>query len=107
VFQHLSAGETGEMLRAMREICGKGFLLFAGHIPDKERIHAFYNTPERWRLYEDSLNNNTEQMGHWWRKEDLIQVCVGLGLHCQVMLQDANLETSRYRFNALIRGGER
>jgi len=107
VFQHLSAGEADGMLRTMQELCGEGFLLFAAHIPDKDRIQAFYNTPERWRLYEDSLKSNTEQMGHWWRKEELIQVCVGLGLHCQVMLQDANLETSRYRFNALIRGGER
>ncbi len=103
VFQHLSTEEVSDTLSILKSCLCHGFSLFAGSVPDLARIRNFYDTPERWRHYEEDLLNNEEQIGHWWRQEEFLDMCGGLGLDCEISGQPVGLYTAHYRFNAVIR----
>lgn len=102
VLQHLSTEETGALLGTLIEQLGDGLVFFAGSIPERARLGAFYNTPERWTHYERRLAEGTEQIGHWWERDELIALCNELGLTCTPLDQAASLYTSHYRFDARI-----
>ena len=102
VLQHLSSTEASAMLRAMVDQVGDGIRLFAGSIPERAQLRVFYNTPERWDHYERCTAEGTEQIGHWWERDELIALCDELGLICTPCDQPAALYTSHYRFDAKI-----
>ena len=55
VLQHLQAAEFESFLQgAARQLQGK-VVLFLGSIPDRGKLRAFYDTAERWTLYEQNL----------------------------------------------------
>jgi predicted TPR repeat methyltransferase len=103
VLQHLSAEEARGTLSILKSCLSRGFSVFAGSVPDLARIRNFYDTPERWRHYEEKLSKNEEQIGHWWRREELFDLCGDLGLDCEIADQNPGLYTADYRFNAVIR----
>ena len=90
------------MLQAMVDQVGDGIRLFAGSIPERAQLRVFYNTPERWDHYERCTAEGTEQIGHWWERDELIALCDELGLSCAPCDQPAALYTSHYRFDAKI-----
>ena len=102
VVQHLSSAETRAMLQALKEQLGCGLKIFLGSIPERARLRAFYNTPDRWSHYERRKAEGTEQIGHWWERDELIELCDELGLICTPYDQTAALYTSHYRFDSLI-----
>ncbi|MGB0953859.1 MAG: methyltransferase domain-containing protein [Planctomycetota bacterium] len=88
--QHAEGGPTGSLQ------------LFLGSIPDLARIHSFYDTPERWDLFERNRAAGVEQIGTWWQQKDLQAMTEELGFQCRIMEQDSALYTSHYRFHALL-----
>ena len=102
VLQHLSTEETRALLRALVEQLGDGLMFFAGSIPERTRLRAFYNTSERWAYYERRTAEGSEQIGHWWERDELVALCDEFGLTCTPCDQTAALYTSHYRFDARI-----
>jgi SAM-dependent methyltransferase len=101
VLQHLSTEETRTLLKNIRESFAD-CRFFAGGIPDRERLRAFYNTEERWRLYTVNAARDDDQMGHWWKPGEFEELATGLGFYCQVRAQNPALYTAHYRFDALL-----
>ncbi|MFV1990357.1 MAG: class I SAM-dependent methyltransferase [Acidimicrobiales bacterium] len=102
VFQHLSGDEVRSLLSFLLSRFDEGLLFFAGSIPDRLLLHSFYDTPARWSQYQQRHANGTEQIGHWWERGELNDVCSDLGLKCTPTDQAPTLYTSHYRFDAKI-----
>jgi SAM-dependent methyltransferase len=102
VLQHLSTGEFTSLLTTLRRSRPEGFLLLAASVPDRSRLRAFYDTPERYALYERNVALGEEQIGHWWGRDELQEACSSLKLTCRFMEQDRKLYTAHYRFDVLI-----
>ena len=102
VLQHLSTQEARAMLQALVEQLGDDLMFFAGSIPERARLRAFYNTPERWAYYKQHMAQGAEQIGHWWERDELVALCDEFGLTCTPRDQTAALYTSHYRFDATI-----
>ena len=102
VLQYLSAEEARALFGALIDRIGDDLVFFAGGIPDRARLRAFYNTPERWAYYESRMAEGTEQMGHWWERDELIGLCKELALACTLVEQPGSLYMSHYRFDAKI-----
>lgn len=115
VIQHLNPEELRGFLevvagrfRARDQAEQTSLRLFLGSIPDQNHIRSFYNTPERWALYESNLAKGVEQIGTWWQQEELEALANDVGFACEITAQDPALYTAHYRFNALLTypGGE-
>ena len=102
VLQHLSVGETHALLGALIGQIGYSMVFFAGGIPDRARLRNFYDTPERWAYYERRMAEGTEQIGHWWERDELVALCSEFALTCTPVDQPKSLYTSHYRFDAKI-----
>ena len=102
VLQHLSTEDTRALLGALTEGFGSGLVFFVGGIPERARLRAFYDTPERWAYYERRMDEDTEQIGHWWERDQLVALCDEFGLACTPRDQAASLYSSHYRFDAKI-----
>jgi SAM-dependent methyltransferase len=101
VLQHLSGEQVEQLLRNLVSELGE-FALFAASLPDAGRIRNFYNTKERWELYERNKAAGQEQIGHWWGRDELAVLSQRVGLRCETFDQPENLYTAHYRFNAVI-----
>jgi 2-polyprenyl-3-methyl-5-hydroxy-6-metoxy-1,4-benzoquinol methylase len=102
VFQHLSETDVQLLLQGLLEQFRSGLVFFVGSLPERSRLRAFYDTPERWAYYEKNVAAGTEQIGHWWEREELVELCDTLGLSCTPSDQTGSLYTSHYRFDAMI-----
>lgn len=102
VFQHLTGAETKLLLHALLELFDHGLVFFVGSLPEQSKLRSFYDTSERWTLYEQNAKVGDDQIGHWWDREELVEICVSLGLNCSLFDQSESLYTSHYRFDATI-----
>jgi len=102
VLQHLTPDELELFLQATTARFDGAIKLFCGSIPDRARIRAFYDTPERWELYERNVAAGREQIGTWWSADELRDVAERAGFTCERREQDAELYTAHYRFDALL-----
>ena len=109
VIQHLAPSEFKEFLNTISVKVRAGesgrspeLKLFLGSIPDRARIRAFYDTPERWAFYERNLSAGVEQIGTWWEQKELQNLAEEAGFCFQIIPQDPELYTSHYRFHALL-----
>lgn len=102
VLQHLTTAETRAMLQALIHQLGDRLKLFVGSIPERSKLTKFYNTPSRWARYERRKADGTEQIGHWWERDEVTALCDELGLICTPSDQTRALYTSHYRFDAKI-----
>ena len=48
------------------------------------------------------MAEGTEQIGHWWERDELVGLCREFGLTCTPVEQPGSLYTSHYRFDARI-----
>lgn len=102
VFQHLVAEDVDSLLKGLTAHSPEGLRLWVGSIPDRARIRAFYDTPERWDLYLRRTAEGTEQIGTWWDREELCETAQRSGFGCSLFDQPENLYTAHYRFDALL-----
>jgi SAM-dependent methyltransferase len=107
VFQHLCEADVRLLLSELLDQFQSGLVFFVGSLPERSRLRAFYDTPERWTYYETNEAAGTEQIGHWWEREELVELCESLGLSCTPSDQTASLYTSHYRFDAMIFSNDR
>lgn len=102
VIQHLKPEEMEHFLRGLRDRAQGPVHFFGGSIPDRERIRHFYNTPERWELYQQNVAAGKEQIGTWWVPGEFAALAEHCGFTCTILAQNPLLYTSHYRFDALL-----
>jgi cyclopropane fatty-acyl-phospholipid synthase-like methyltransferase len=103
VLQHLEAPAVRGLLGKLREALADGFRILLCGIPERSRIRAFYDTPERWERYRRNLASGTEQIGRWWERSEILEAARNAAMTAEIVEQPAGLYTSHYRFDALLR----
>jgi cyclopropane fatty-acyl-phospholipid synthase-like methyltransferase len=77
---------------------GDAVFYFSG-ITDAAKQDLFYDTEERRRERARRLADGTDVMGHWWTRDELLDVAHRRGLECEFIPQDPRLNTAHYRFD--------
>jgi 2-polyprenyl-3-methyl-5-hydroxy-6-metoxy-1,4-benzoquinol methylase len=106
LLQHLDPVILERLLFYLGKRLADGYaILFCG-IPNKDELRAFYNTNERWKLYEKNVSLGREQIGYWWEFQELYKAAHAAGMTIQIIDQPTGLYTSHYRFDALFEKNE-
>ncbi|MFZ1689151.1 MAG: class I SAM-dependent methyltransferase [Flavobacteriales bacterium] len=101
--QYIDHAECIALFRRMARWLRPGGLLFVGDIPDRSRLWAFYNTPERQALYFDNLIAGRDVIGTWFDGEWLQPLCASSGFaRTEVLAQDPELICAHFRFDLLV-----
>ena len=102
VIQHLSAELLARLLDALNKSSTVSEI-FIGGIPDADRINDFYNTTEKMKFYERTVENDLPHIGTWWCKRDLLDLAKLYGFEGFLVDQDPELYTSYYRYDCVLR----
>lgn len=102
VLQHLEFDSAYLFLNKLTRLLKPGFKIFICGVPDRSKLHKFYNTPERWKLYCRNAQRNLDQIGYWWGKEELIRLATLTNLKATFFSQPNVLYTAHYRFDILL-----
>ncbi len=81
-------------------------VLFSG-VLDEEAKWSFFDTPERRASYEQQRKEGKEVMGRWWTRAEIQRIATEHGYEAEFFAQDERLNTSHYRFNAVMKPGPR
>ncbi len=79
-----------------------GYRILMSGIPDKDRIRSFYNTPERWTHYQESLARGEEQIGYWWLRSEVENIARQEGMSTVFVDLPSSYYTAHYRFDVLL-----
>lgn len=99
--QHLSIDAWTRLLRqvASAPACR---LFFVSGIPDKDRLTAFYDTPEKLAFHHQREEAGTPHIGKWWSGPEFAAVAADCGWQAQHIAQPSEQFSSHYRFDALL-----
>ena len=100
--QHLLPTDAAAMLLGVATVLPARATVLLASIPDARRIHAFYDTADRWQYYLHMKAENREQIGQWWTPDQLQAVAQPAGFDVRICPQPPSLYTSHYRFDALL-----
>jgi trans-aconitate methyltransferase len=103
VLQNLDPASLRDLLSWLVKAMTDDFRFLASGIPDRARIRAFYDTPERWDHHLAKEAAGEEQMGRWWFAEEIVEVAGDVGLTVEIGSLPDDYYTSSYRFDALFR----
>jgi cyclopropane fatty-acyl-phospholipid synthase-like methyltransferase len=101
-FQYFDHDMAALLFQRLRALAGTHFKLFLESIPDRERIFAFYDTPERHEEYRRRKAEGTEAVGHWWTRDALTALAESEHFRCELIEQDPQRTNAHYRFDALL-----
>lgn len=99
--QHLSAEQFRKLLEAIRD-AGTVRRFFIGGVPDRERFHVFYDTPEKLAFEAERQKAGQPHIGTWWRRDEMLRVVGAAGMRGNVVDQHADLYSSRFRFDCVV-----
>ncbi len=99
--QYFTPEQLDNLLSCLAASASRKAPVFFGSIPDVDRLHHFYDTPERYLQYCENVVRGLEPIGTWWRQDDLVALAETHGYRATVLKQDASLHTSHYRFDLL------
>ncbi len=102
VIQNLDPALLRNLLRWLADTLAPDFRFLASGVPDISRIRAFYNTDERWKRHQENAAAGKEQMGRWWRAEELLDAACDAGLKATVCDLPKDYYTAHYRFDVLF-----
>jgi SAM-dependent methyltransferase len=105
VLQHLAVDEADRLLARVADAAPAPARVFFGSIPDRDRLEAFYDTPERMGRYRRMVAAGNEQIGTWWVPSEIASLARARGFTCRMLPQDPSLYTAHYRFDALLTRG--
>jgi cyclopropane fatty-acyl-phospholipid synthase-like methyltransferase len=100
--QHLTSRQTDDLLSCLAASASRNARIFLASIPDAECLRNFYNTPERYRQYCESIERGLEPIGTWWRQGDIIALAEKHAYRTTVLKQNPELHTSHYRFDIIL-----
>ncbi len=102
VLQHLVRPDLAALLGWLRTR-SEVTTFFAGSLPDRDRIRSFYDTDDRWQMYERRVKEGIEQIGTWWTKSEVGSVAQSCGFEALFYDQDPKLYTAHYRFDVVFK----
>jgi hypothetical protein len=73
-----------------------------GSVPDRARLHAYYDTDEKRAFFEECERRGEPHMGRWWSGDEIVQVAGPFGFHARIVSQPEALYTAYYRFDAIL-----
>lgn len=98
--QYLSKDELNNLLFNLSFI--KNSLIYISNIPDKLKLFDYYNTEQKKDFYETSLRENKPHIGNWYTKDEFIEIAFKNNLNCKIVDIDKRINTSYYRFDAIL-----
>ena len=103
-YQYFSQPNQGKKVIAeMLKLLKSGGLIFIGDIPNHEKKWNYYNTFLK-RFYRiTSVWRGKNEMGKFWKKEELDSICAELNVKGNYIKQDEKLPYFDYRFDYLIK----
>lgn len=102
--QHFSEEETAALLQKAFRWLRPGGMLFIGDVPDVERRFAFFNTPERFGKYFQSLIDQAPIIGTWFHGDFFTQAGKYVGFsEIMVKNQPPHYINAHYRFDVLMK----
>lgn len=99
--QYFTERRLDRLMQSLKAITGNELRLYFGDVPDAGKIHAFYNTPERWAEFKKRRAAGTEAIGTWWDRSHLISILEHAGYTAQVIELESERCTGHYRFDVL------
>lgn len=101
--QYLTHAETVRLLRAAFGWLRPGGVLMLGDVPDGQLRWAFYNTPERRRLFFDNLLQDKDVIGTWFDRAWILHLAEDAGFsEAQTLDQPSEQIYAHFRFDALM-----
>lgn len=92
----------GPVLDSLKTVCTETCRIVFTGVLDRQRLWSFYDTPERRAEYHRRMANETELMGHWWTREELVEPARQRGFTTGFRDQDPALNTAHYRFDLVL-----
>ena len=97
--QYLSHREACSLIESVARWLRDGGFFFIGDVPDRGRMWNFFDTPERRRVYFDSVKNEEPILGTWFDPQWLVAAAEHCGFEAEIRLQPDQLPNSHYRFD--------
>lgn len=98
--QHFTEKESLFLLKKIYDCLKPGGICLIGDIPNIECKFNFFNTPEREKVYFDSVYNNLPIIGTWFDKKFMQKAGAFIGFGTSVVLdQPVYHINSHYRFD--------
>jgi len=76
--------------------------IFIGGVPDRERLHNFYDTDEKFKFYLECERIGRPHLGRWWLQDEIKHAAKKAGYNFFLISQPAKLYTANYRFDILL-----
>jgi SAM-dependent methyltransferase len=99
--QHFTLAMAERLLRSLRKLARHDLALYFTDVPDAAKLHAFYNTPERWAEFEQRRAAGTEAIGTWWAREHVASLFEAAGYAVSIIDVEPERYTAHYRFDVL------
>ena len=103
-FQYFDKKNEGKCVIAEMLKCLKpNGQIFIGDVPNMDKFPVFYNTVRKRLSYYKNVLTKKNQMGKFWKVDELDEICEKLGVKGTYIEQPKELPYSRYRFDYLIK----
>lgn len=100
--QHLNVGGFQRLLAALDHLDRPIERLVLTDVPDRERIFAFYDTPERQEEFRRRRADGTEAIGAWWDRAELAGLLAAHGYDAEIAASPG-AAYAHYRFDVVAR----
>jgi len=102
--QHFEPGDLAVLLARLTGLTMPETVVCLASVPDRDRLWAFYNTPERREEYHRRMAEGTEAIGTWWERGQLEKIARDAGFRARFVSQNPKLHTAHYRFDVVLTG---
>ena len=100
--QHLDSAELDHLLADLHELTTSSASVLLGLVPDSKRKRKLYSTPRQKFDYLVRKYRGRDQFGTWWDRDVLHDICQRRGWSCSFLRIPADIDASRYRFDAIL-----
>lgn len=100
--QHFEPEALAVLLNKLTGLLTGRSVVCLASVPDRDRLWAFYNTPERREEYHRRVAEGTEAIGTWWERGQLEKIARDSGFHAKFVSQNPMLHTAHYRFDVVL-----
>ena len=100
--QHFGQDDLKALLQTLMPVTEPGAIFLFGFIPDADLAHQFYDTPERRAERKRRIEEGTDPIGEWWKRETIQDCAANAGLSCRFADVPPGHHAARYRFHAIL-----
>lgn len=102
-FQYFESYSLGKLvLQNLLKHAKPGAIILIGDIPNQEQFFKYYDGPRKWWQWLKQELKGENDMGKFWGKQELLNLCKELGVRGEVVAQESWQPYAHYRFDLLI-----